>query len=58
MKKPDCFVKRVLIEHDRSDPSDSLQTPEGLTNEKSMTTTREPCVTAKQPLTQVLCGSL
>lgn len=46
MKKPDPFVKRLLIEQDRSDPSDSLQIPQGLTNEKSMTTTREPCVTA------------
>lgn len=39
------ILLRLLIEHDRSDPSDSLQTPEGLTNEKSMTTTSELCVT-------------
>lgn len=37
---------RLLIEYDRSDPSDSLHAPEGLTNEKSMATTCKVCVTA------------
>lgn len=46
--------ERPLIEHDKSDPSDSSQTPEGLTNEKSMTTKSEACVTTSSPLQSVV----
>lgn len=36
------MLEKPLIEHDRSDPSDSSHPPAGQTNEKSMTTTSEP----------------
>lgn len=36
VEKSQGELERLLIEYNRADPSDSLYTPEGLTNEKSM----------------------
>lgn len=41
MGKDQARLKLLLIEHDRSDPSDSSQTPQVLTNEESITMTSE-----------------
>lgn len=54
--KSQAFLERLLIEAGRCDPSDSLQTPEGLSNAKSMATTSELCVTAANLSQQCYSG--